>query len=378
MLTLSPSRWWLTACFVLAGCTDDPVTAPAVIEAPICVEHSPTLFGIDVSKWQGDIDWPRVAADGVKYAFIRVSDGITTIDQKFPQNWIGARENGIPRGVYQFFRPNRDAVEQAHIVIDHLDVYGMGELPPVIDVEATGDQPPEVVAAQVGLWIEEIETNLGVRPIIYSGSYFWDDHVESTAFSDYPFWIAHYTSASCPRLPQAWSDWTFWQYSSSGRVDGINGDVDMNRYVGDEVELLELVPDERCRLDPGWRACEGDAVAACVDGRVVSTRCGAGASCVDAQCVADQPEVIEPGPEPQPEVVETPPEVAEPAPEVVTPADTADPATPPVPTTSALTPSRTLNARRVTPAEGCAGGSVPPWWLMAIAIAARSRAWWTG
>ncbi len=363
-----------------AACADDPGRDEvAIVAAPICVEHSPTTFGIDVSKWQGTIDWARVAAAGVKYAFIRVSDGITTIDERFPANWAGAAQHGIPRGVYQFFRPNRDAIEQAQIVLDHLAIHGMGELPPVIDVEATGEQSPEVIAAQVGLWIDEIETTLGVRPIIYSGSYFWDDFVKTAAFSDYPFWIAHYTSASCPRLPQAWSDWTFWQYSSTGRVDGINGDVDMNRFAGTVEDLAALVPDETCRLDPDYRACDGAAEVHCVDGRLVANACLPGATCRDGECVADQPEPgpehaeppvepVEPGPEPV-ELVEPPPEPVEPAPDVVEPvadtqagADTAlevsapDTATPSTAGTPGV-PARTLSGRTLTPSEGCAGGS---------------------
>ncbi len=272
---------------LVVACSGAPDDDVAVLTAPACIEHSPTLFGIDVSKWQGTINWAQVKAGGVQYAFIRVSDGITTIDEKFPANWAGAKANNIPRGVYQFFRPNRDAIEQARIVIDHLDMYGMGELPPVIDVEATGDQTPAVVAQQVGLWIDEIETTLGVRPIIYSGSYFWDDNVKSTAFSDYPFWIAHYTSASCPRLPAAWADWTFWQYSSTGTVSGISGDCDMNRYAGTLEELLDLVPDETCRLDPDWRACSDDVASACVDGQIETSACGPGRSCVGLECAID-------------------------------------------------------------------------------------------
>ncbi len=363
-----------SASLLAVGCSQAPDDV-AVFTAPACVEHSPTLFGIDVSKWQGTINWAQVKGAGVQYAFIRVSDGITTIDEKFPANWAGAKANNIPRGVYQFFRPNRDAIEQAQIVIDHLDMYGMGELPPVIDVEATGDQTPAVVAQQVGLWIDEIETTLGVRPIIYSGSYFWDDNVKSSAFSDYPFWIAHYTSASCPRLPAAWSDWTFWQYSSSGTVAGISGDCDMNRYAGTLEELLDLVPDETCRLDPDWRACSDDVASSCVDGQIETTACGPGRSCVGLECAIDapepQPEVVEPTPEPQPEVAEPTPEVVEPQPEIIEPQpDIAEPtpeilepdtiaetSTQPDATTTTGTPTRTISRREIVPAEGCASGT---------------------
>jgi len=388
----------------LAGCSQPAEDDIATITGPLCVVHSPTLFGIDVSKWQGNIDWAKVKGAGVKYAFIRVSDGITTIDAQFPPNWAGAAANGIPRGVYQFFRPNRDAVDQAQIVIDHLDLYGMGELPPVVDVEATGELAPADVAKQVGLWIDEIESTLGVRPIIYSGSYFWDDHVNSSAFADYPFWIAHYTSAECPRLPQDWADWTFWQYSSTGSVNGIAGNVDMNRYAGTLDELLDLVPDEACRLDPEWRDCQDDVASTCVDGQIETTACGAASSCSASVCMADPPEVVESGPEPQPEVAEPQPEVVEPQPEVSEPDsavfDTAVPApdttettettgtndttdtNAPTPDTQvggahAAIPSRSVSRRQLTPSDGClgGGGSEQLGWLTlaALGVIARRR-----
>lgn len=372
----------MTFGLFLVACSDDAGDV-ALIEAPVCVEHSPTLFGIDVSKWQGTIDWAKVKNAGVKYAFIRVSDGVTTIDEKFPANWQGAAANGIPRGVYQFFRPNRDALEQAQIVLDHLEQYGMGELPPVIDVEATGDQTPAVVAQKVGQWIDAIEGALGVRPIIYSGSYFWDDNVGSTAFSDYHLWIPHYTTAACPRLPAAWADWKFWQYSSSGSVNGIAGNVDVNRFAGTEEDLLALVPDEPCRLDPDYRACADDVATNCVDGRLVDAACPEGSSCRGSECVVDAPE---PGPEPSPEVVEVvevveiaepPPEVApevvEPTPEVIEPDTTVpDSAGAEVgedassPGAHAGVPSRSVQSRTVTPSEGCAGGTSP---VSAVALA---------
>jgi len=281
------------AAVVGAACSDGPDEV-ALVEAPLCDGVEP-LVGIDVSHWQGDIDWAKVKGAGIKYAFIRVSDGIGTPDTKFDRNWTKAKDNGIPRGIYQFFRPGRDAVAQADIVIEALDRLGMGELPPVIDVEYQKDangvvMTPAAIAAQVGKWIDRVEGVLGVRPIIYTGRYFWNDYVKTTAYNTYPLWIAHYTTAACPNLPAAWSDWTFWQYTSSGTVNGISGGVDTNRFKGTMQDLLTLVPDERCRLTPAWKGCDANAVARCVDGQVEASACGAGTTCggADPHCIDDR------------------------------------------------------------------------------------------
>ncbi len=220
-------------------------------EAVVC-PVGPQVPGIDVSYWQPNIDWNAVAADGIVFAFIRVSDGDPatggTYDTDFQANWAGAQAAGIIRGVYQFFRPSDDPVAQADLVISEIGgAMTPGDLPPVIDVEATDGRSPAQVAAAIGEWIDRIEIQLGVTPIIYTGKYFWEDNVGSDAFSGYPLWHAAYpgnwTPSSCPNIANQWSDWAFWQYSSSGHVDGIGGpstNVDVNIFNGDMAALAAL------------------------------------------------------------------------------------------------------------------------------------------
>ena len=207
--------------------------------ATVCADGA-TTFGIDVSHWQGAIDWPAVAADGVEYAFVRVSDGLGTNDSYFATNLAQSRANGIHTGVYQFFRPSQDPVAQADLLVDGIGTLEPGDLPPVIDVEATGGLSPAQVTAAVQAWIDRVESRLGVTPIIYSGKYFWQDNVQSTAFASYPLWAAHYTTAGCPNIADQWADWTFWQYTDSGSVAGVTGNVDSNEFNGDLTALVEL------------------------------------------------------------------------------------------------------------------------------------------
>jgi GH25 family lysozyme M1 (1,4-beta-N-acetylmuramidase) len=198
-----------------------------------------TVFGIDVSYYQGTIDWDAVAADGVEFAFIRVSDGLGYPDSQFANNWQGAQAAGLLRGVYQFFREDEDPVDQAAYLLAQMGDLGDGDLPPVIDVESTDGAGPGEIVANVQEWIDHVEAATGRTPIVYTGKYFWQDNVGSTAFAGYPLWAAHY-GVTCPDIADQWDDWTFWQYSSSGAVDGIAGDVDTNWFNGSWADLLAL------------------------------------------------------------------------------------------------------------------------------------------
>jgi lysozyme len=200
-----------------------------------------TLFGIDVSYYQGDINWPEVKAAGVQYAIMRVSHSLIFEDPKFEEYWAAAEAQGIPRGAYQYFEPDEDPIAQADLLLDKLAAHGQGELPPVIDVESDGGLPPATVASKVGQWIDHVENALGVKPIIYTGFYFWRDNVGgSTAFSQYPLWHAQYSDVACPTIADAWEDWAFWQTSGSGSVSGISANVDLNQFNGSLEDLLQL------------------------------------------------------------------------------------------------------------------------------------------
>ncbi|MGE0399191.1 MAG: GH25 family lysozyme [Kofleriaceae bacterium] len=239
----------LAAACLLSSCvpTDgdrDSVELGEYEQATTVCGSGPTVKGIDVSYYQGNIDWTRVKNDGVKYAFIRVSDGLGTIDSKFETYWAQSRANGIIHGAYQFFRPNQDPIAQAELFLDKLgNTIADDDLPPVIDIEAAGGLTPAQVAAKAKQWIDHVEAALGVKPIIYTGFYFWRDQVGAPAYgAQHPLWHAQYTSAACPNISAPWTEWAFWQFTSSGSVDGIAGNVDVNRFDGTMAELMALTP----------------------------------------------------------------------------------------------------------------------------------------
>ncbi len=231
----------------------------------------PTVKGIDVSYYQGTINWTAVKGDGVKYAFIRVSDGLNTPDTKFSANWSGSRNAGIYHGAYQFFRPSQDAIAQADLLLSKIgNQIAPDDLPPVLDVEATDGLSAATVAARVHTWVEHVTQALGRRPIIYTGKYFWQDNVGDADETASPLWHAQYTSASCPNIADAWPDWAIWQYSSSGSVAGISGNVDMDRWNGDLASLQAFLgpptPPAPCDAVPAAGGIVDDSSTCFVNG----------------------------------------------------------------------------------------------------------------
>ena len=254
----------------LVACSGEQLTDDHLSEAELAATvcgSGPTVKGIDVSYYQPNIDWTKVRNDGVRYAFIRVSDGLGTIDTKFEQHWAGSRAAGILHGAYQYFRPSQDPIAQADLLLSKIGTPAPDDLPPVIDVETTSGLSASAVATRVKQWIDHVEAAIGVRPIIYTGFYFWRDQVGAPSFAaPYPRWHAQYTSAACPNIPSPWTSWAFWQYTDSGTVAGISGGVDVNRFNGTMAELLALTagggtPPEPCGTIPaeGGVIDDGDA-----------------------------------------------------------------------------------------------------------------------
>jgi hypothetical protein len=139
----------------------------------------------------------------------------------------------VLRGAYQFFEPGESEVTQANMMVAKVGKLGNGDLPAMIDVEVTGGQPGWAIAAKVRHWLQIVEAGTGKRPIIYTGSYFWEGNVGDTSFGSYPIWIAAYGPA-CPSLPKGWSNWLMWQYSDGG------GSLDHDVFNGSLAELKKL------------------------------------------------------------------------------------------------------------------------------------------
>jgi GH25 family lysozyme M1 (1,4-beta-N-acetylmuramidase) len=202
-----------------------------------------TVPGIDVSFWNAGIDWPKVRATGQRFVFAKATEGDSYADPTFDDNWRGAKTAGLLRGAYHFFRANVDAKKQANKFIDYVkSMNDNGELPPVLDLETNDGQTREKVIARAKTWLDLVEAAFNRKPIIYSRAYFLQDFFSEAGggppvwAKNYPLWLAQYPNlyveGSQPTLPRGWFKWNFWQYSQSGRVNGINAKVDMNVFNG--------------------------------------------------------------------------------------------------------------------------------------------------
>ena len=208
------------------------------------------LEGIDVSHWQGTIDWAKVRAAGKKFAYIKASEHTSFVDDKYQTNRSRAKSAGLKVGAYHFARPNigtTDAYAEADHFIETAD-WTSGELRPVLDLEDTGGLSSSALQTWVKAFLQRIYDRTGVRAVIYVSPAFWSNKMgNSTWFAKNGYdvlWIAHWTTAKSPSVPaESWGgkSWTFWQYTSDGSVPGISGRVDLDRYNGTDLSKV-LIP----------------------------------------------------------------------------------------------------------------------------------------
>jgi len=220
-------------------------------------EASP--WGIDVSHHQKVIDWKKVKAAGVSFAFLKATEGGTFVDSMYRTNRAGCNANGIAVGAYHFFRPKTNVQAQVDNFCRTVGKLEAGDLPPVIDVEDprlwTGISAKAAVDMTIE-FIEGIQAKLGsgIKPIVYLSPSFADSVFKNDArLKDYPLWIANYTTGPAPRVPKPWLFWTYWQFTETGSVDGIGGNVDINRFNGQADRLNAMRLDKTMLRRPARR-----------------------------------------------------------------------------------------------------------------------------
>jgi GH25 family lysozyme M1 (1,4-beta-N-acetylmuramidase) len=223
--------------------------------------------GIDVSHWQGTINWGNVAAAGKKFAFQKATESIDYVDPTMTTNLTNGKNAGLLMGVYHFARPSTavgDAVAEANWFVDRAGQYMTpGHLPPVLDLEDGASMTP----AQLTTWVQQFETRVeqrtGVVPIIYCNTNYATNEVTS-AVNVYPLWIANWSSAygdpnttgSPPCGVWGAGNWEFWQHSSTGAVSGISGNVDLDVFDGTLAQLQAMLIQNPDQIPPTVQSAE--------------------------------------------------------------------------------------------------------------------------
>jgi lysozyme len=209
-------------------------------------EASAWAVGIDVSHHNGDVNWLTVRKAGYSFAFLKASEGETYTDATYATNRNRAAAAGLYVGAYHFYRPKTSsAINQARHFVSVIGQLRNNELPPVLDIEDEkqwkGISSADAIK-MVKTFCTEVQSALGVRPIIYVGLGFVTEVLANDpSLRDFALWLARYTTSQSTEVPAPWTRWTFWQHSEHGQVPGVSTECDMNRFNGTEDELSRLV-----------------------------------------------------------------------------------------------------------------------------------------
>jgi GH25 family lysozyme M1 (1,4-beta-N-acetylmuramidase) len=178
---------------------------------------------VDVSTWQGNIDWNAVKAAGVTFAWIKATEGIGFVDPKFAQNWQAIKAAGIPRGAYYFSRPDLsgDYIAESQFFLDTVKPERGDRL--AMDLEVGGGNLNNFAYQS----LKHIRDITGIPPFLYTYLSFVFQSLTEPALNEFPLWLADYTTSE-PTPPSPFTQIALWQYTSSGTIVGIPGRVDLN------------------------------------------------------------------------------------------------------------------------------------------------------
>lgn len=200
------------------------------------------IHGIDVSSYQGRIDWQKVKnmkedSVHISFAFIKATEGTERVDPYFERNWRDGQNAGITCGAYHFFWPEKSGKLQAAFFLENVKLQ-KGNLPVTVDVEQLNGVPPAKMREELKAFLKEIEIKTKTKPIIYTVLKFYQDNLLGH-FDNYTLWIAHYYE---PTLKEGkTTSWKFWQHSDAAKINGISSRVDFDVFSGDSLAFKKLL-----------------------------------------------------------------------------------------------------------------------------------------
>jgi GH25 family lysozyme M1 (1,4-beta-N-acetylmuramidase) len=231
------------------------IALTAVVSVSASDASTARAKGIDVSNWNGAINWTKVANAGYRFAFGKATEGTAYVDQTYTTNRNGSEGAGLVFGAYHFARPaggsiagaTASAIKQANHFVA-IAAPQPGELPPVLDLEVTGNLAQKRLLAWTLAWLGQTYARTGVEPFVYTSPLFWKGRLgDSTAAAaaGTGLWIAHWTSNSAPLVPaQDWNGdgWKFWQWTNCVSVPGIQHCTDGDRLNGTKLTAVTIAP----------------------------------------------------------------------------------------------------------------------------------------
>jgi len=234
----------LTVAAVATYYITDYFSRPKFVRYPafgIELPENYQMHGIDVSRYQNNIDWKAVGSMQdkqvkISFAFIKATEGLDHVDDKFRQNWFRVKQTSLPRGAYHFFISSKSGKAQAENFIETVSLH-KGDLPPVLDIETANGASASDIQQRAKDWLTMIERHYKIKPIIYTNIDFYENFLDGH-FDDYPLWVAHYYVKDKPRINR---NWFFWQHNEKGRVNGVDAYVDFNVFNGDSLAFQKML-----------------------------------------------------------------------------------------------------------------------------------------
>jgi len=233
--------------------TPTPIASPKPSATPIAEKSNPTvcaagftLAGLDVSKYQPNVNWDTVRSSGRDFVFVKATEGLTITDENYETNIKELVTANMTHGSYHYFTASSDPIQQADFFLAASGKIPASELPAMFDWEASDNVAPEIVIEKARIWLDRVETVTGKIPIIYTYPKYWaslgtnPENVKSlTQFARYPLFIADY-SGKCPQVPAPWTNWMFWQTEVS-QEPGVIGKVDEDVFNGNPLDLVNIL-----------------------------------------------------------------------------------------------------------------------------------------
>ncbi|MBD5461556.1 MAG: hypothetical protein HDR24_00635 [Lachnospiraceae bacterium] len=236
--------FWILVLVIAAGIFSVVMTVNKKIKINLVFAGNYELHGVDVSHYQGRIDWSKLARQDVDFAFIKATEGSSYLDECFFDNWEAAEKTDLYIGAYHFFSFDSEGDKQAEFCIETVGNLS-GKLVPAVDVEFYGDKesnPPakEEVVAELKKMLDALEDYYQVKPVIYSTYTVYNKYIRGE-FEEYPLWIRN---VYYPSFGNLGNEWTFWQYTDTAVLEGYEGTekyIDMNVFKGTTGEVNELI-----------------------------------------------------------------------------------------------------------------------------------------